>query len=87
MTTQFEADVCAATGKPRLRLNFANGWSASIVLRMEQRGGHFAMAALAAYPTDPRGIGATELGESEASPEEVAAYIAEIAARPQVAAS
>lgn len=87
MTTQFEADVCPETRAPRLRLNFANGWAVSIVLRMEAKSGcNFGIAALAAYPTGRRGTGLTELGENEASPDEVAAFIAAIAARPQAAA-
>jgi hypothetical protein len=88
MTTQFEADLCPETRSPRIRLNFANGWSASIVLRQGARNGcDFALAALARCPTGRWGTGATELGECEASPDEVAAFIAEVASFPQVSAS
>jgi hypothetical protein len=88
MTKRFEADVCPETFAPRLRLNFDNGWAVSIVLRMEANSRcEFGMASLAACPTGRWGTGATELGENEASPDEVATYVAMIAARPQVVAS
>lgn len=88
MTKIFEADVCPETRAPRLRLNFENGWAVSIVLRMEATNKcDFGMAALAACPTGRWGTGAIELGESEASPDEVAAFIAKIAARPQAVKS
>lgn len=88
MTKIFEADVCPETLAPRLRLNFSNGWAVSIVLRQEARNRcDFAMAALAACPTGRWGTGVTELGESEASPDEVALFVTEIAARPQVQSS
>lgn len=87
MTKIFEADLCPETFMPRLRLNFANGWAVSIVLRMEAPDGcRFGMASLAACPSGRWGTGVTELGESEASPDEVARYIADIAARPQAVA-
>lgn len=86
MTKQFEADLCPESKRPRLRLNFDNGWAVSIVLRMPARGGcDFQLASLACCPTGQWGTGATELGESEASPDEVAAYISAVAAREQVA--
>lgn len=89
MTMQFEADVCPETYSPRLRLNFANGWSVSIALRQPSldQSPSYALAALAACPAGQWGMTGTELGENEASPDEVAAYIAAIAARPQATAS
>jgi hypothetical protein len=88
MSKLFEADVCPETLAPRLRLNFENGWAVSVVLRQEARNHcDFALAALAAYPTGRWGTGVTELGESEASPNEVAAFIAEVAGRPQAVES
>jgi hypothetical protein len=88
MTKRFEADVCPETFAPRLRLNFDNGWAVSIVLRMEAKNRcEFAMASLAACPSGRWGTGATELGENEASPDEVAAFIANVAARPQAVLS
>lgn len=88
MTKIFEADLCPETNNPRIRLNFNNGWAVSVVLRQPARGGFdYALASIAACPSGCWGTGATELGETEASPDEVAAFIAKIAARPQAAIS
>lgn len=79
----FEADLDPYTRSPRLRLNFPNGWSASIVLRMAAPGGcSFSIASIAAAPTGEWGIGKTELGETEALADEVAAWLFEISQRP-----
>lgn len=87
MTKQFEADLCPETKAPRLRLNFDNGWAVSLALRMGSRNGcDFAIASLAACPIVRWGTGVTELSATEASPDEAAAFIAEIAARPPVPA-
>jgi len=79
----FEADIYPETNSPRLRINFANGWSASIVLRNLVRGDSFSFdaASLACCPTGCWRKGQIELGEQEATPEEVADYLAEVAAR------
>lgn len=78
----FEADLEPQTGQPRIRLNLANGWSASIIIRIpDPRGTRAAMAALAACPTGKWATGITELGECEASPEEVISFLTELAAR------
>ena len=79
----FEADINPETGSPRLRINFANGWSASVALRALTRGDGFRFdgASLACCPTGAWGKGQTELGENEANAEEVAAFLAEVAAR------
>lgn len=88
MTKIFEADLCPETFNPRVRFNFSNGWAASVVMRMGTPDGtRFALASLAACPSGKWGTGRTELGENEASPDEVAAFIAEVAARPQAVAS
>lgn len=80
----FEADVCPDTGSPRLRFNFDNGWSASVVLRHYggKRGDCGAlMASLAACPTGAWGTGKTELGETEATAKEVAIFLFGVASR------
>lgn len=90
MTKQFEADLDLDNGWPRVRFNFANGWSASVVIRtrndLPMPGPTEAMQAmLAACPTGRWGKNETELGETEATADEVAAFLAEVAARPALA--
>lgn len=86
MTTQFEADCEPDHLWPRVRFNFANGWSASVMLRTRTDcpapQNMMAMtAALACCPTGRWASGLTELGETEASADEVAAYLAAVAER------
>lgn len=76
MSAQFEADLCPETGAPRIRFNFPNGWSASIVLRMEHPNGcEFAMASMAVCPTGQWGTGKTTILGNELSAEEVAHWL------------
>jgi hypothetical protein len=78
----FEADLCPETSAPRVRFNFSNGWSASIVLRMARRNGcEFSMASLAACPSGEWGNGLTELLGNELSPDEVAEELEAISLR------
>lgn len=86
MTKIFEADVCPETKAPRLRLNFSNGWAVSILLR-QGNGFDYALASVAVCPSGRWGRGETAVLENEASPEEVAAIVSAIAARPQAVAS
>jgi N-acetylmuramoyl-L-alanine amidase len=79
----FEADVDPETRSPRLRLNFANGWTASVVLSVHADRITGATARLACWPTAGQEH-RTELGEQEAFPDEVASYLAQVAARPDV---
>lgn len=82
MTAAFEADLCPSTRLPRIRFNFANGWSASIVLRqIAPNGCEAAMASLAACPTGKWGTGATVLGEPEASADEAVQFLAHTSMR------
>jgi hypothetical protein len=88
MVPNFEADLTppeAGFGNmwPRVRFNFDNGWSASLVLRTDETGMNAQLAALAACPTGQWKRGKTELGEQEASPDEVIGFLAEVAARPR----
>lgn len=79
----FEADLDPETNSPRMRFNFANGWSASVVLYMpfSRHKCDFRLASLAACPTGKWSQGLTELGETEATADEVAAFLAEVASR------
>jgi hypothetical protein len=83
MSVQFEADLDPQLGHPRMRFNFANGWSASVVLYMPypKHKCDFRLASLAACPTGKWSMGVTELGQSEAAADEVAAFLAEVASR------
>lgn len=76
MSAQFEADLCPETGAPRIRFNFPNGWSASIVLRMPAANGcDFSMASMAICPTGQWGEGKTRILGNELSAEEVAHWL------------
>lgn len=76
MSREFEADLCPETGAPRIRFNFQNGWSASIVLREGSANGcEFGMASMAICPTGRWGRGETELLGNEMSAEEVARWL------------
>lgn len=82
MATPFEADLDPETGSPRIRMNFENGWSVSIVLMMpDQNRTRFLIASVAACPTGKWRAGKTELLHNEASPERVCYLIDEIAGR------
>lgn len=85
MTPSFEADLCPDTRQPRVRFNFGNGWSASLILFTNPKGPRpcdAMLCALAAAPTGQWGQDKTELGSQEAWPDEAIAFLAEIAARP-----
>lgn len=72
MSAPFEADLCPETGAPRVRFNFSNGWSASLVLLTGTRDRcHFHSASLAACPTGRWGTGATDIIGGELDAEEV----------------
>ena len=83
MTSGFEADLDPETGAPRVRFNFANGWSASVVLGMpDKRATRFGLASVACAPTGRWGAGQTELLNNEAFPDEVAAMLFDLSNRP-----
>lgn len=88
---EFECDLTPPNGMapghpgpawPRIRFNFDNGWSASIVVRVDENGCDATIASLAACPTGRWGEGVTEIGESEAFADETARFLAEVASRP-----
>jgi hypothetical protein len=80
---QFECDLDTEYGWPRIRFNFANGWSASVVVRTYANGMDALRASLAACPTKQWGKGKTELGEQEASADEVADWLHQVSQRPR----
>lgn len=82
MSRPFEADLCPETGAPRVRFNFSNGWSASLLLREASRDQcSFGIASVAVCPVDQWGTGVTELLGTEMSPEEVVEELDAIALR------
>jgi hypothetical protein len=82
MSAPFEADLCPETGAPRVRFNFSNGWSASLVLLTGTRDRcHFHTASLAACPTGQWGAGKTELLGNELGAEDVVEELRSISLR------
>lgn len=82
MAISFEADLDPQSGRPRVRMNFRNGWSISIVLMSPDRTGcNFLCASVAACPTGEWGKGKTELLAHEALASELAEMIGQIASR------
>lgn len=86
MTVAFEADLDPDTGAPRVRMNFINGWSVSLVLTTPDKGRtRFALASVAAAPTGHWGTGQTEIISNEAFADEVARFVSAVSGRPAVA--
>lgn len=84
MTSAFEADLDPETGAPRVRLNFINGWSISLVLSMPDKSRtRFGLASVACAPTGRWGNGETDLLSHEAFPDEVAAMVFDVSQRPK----
>ncbi|MCW3836001.1 hypothetical protein ACFQ1E_08115 [Sphingomonas canadensis] len=78
MPAEFETDLDPKTGWPRVRFNFANGWSASLVIRVGTNGFDAQMASVAACPTGEWGTGQTILGPTEATADEALAWIDQV---------
>lgn len=72
----FECDIDPCTHNPRIRFNFANGLTASVVVHAGANGMHGAVASLAVL----RDRKVVERGQAEAFPDEVAVFLAHIAA-------
>jgi len=73
----FEADICPETGAPRVRFNFSNGWSCSLVLHSSSANGcEFLMASVARCPTGNWGAGKAEILCNEARSDEAAHWLA-----------
>ena len=76
MTVAFEADLDPDTGLPRVRMNFINGWTISIVLITPDKGRtRFGLASVACAPTGRFGQGETELLAHEAFADELASLV------------
>ena len=75
----FEADLDPDTHLPRIRFNYANGWTASLVLRYATPNGcDFMGASVAAFPTGKAGQGPTKLGPTEASADEAMNWLDDV---------
>lgn len=80
---EFECDLDPEMHWPRVRFNFDNGWSASLVVRTGD--GFDAMqASVAACPSGQWATGATELGPTEADAGEAMAWIYRVSQRPDI---
>lgn len=83
MSAPFEADLCPETGAPRVRFNFDNGWSGSVVLGTGTRDRcDFHTASVAACPTGQWGSGKTELLGNELDADEVTFWLNDLRRRP-----
>lgn len=80
-TPEFECDLTPDTQQPRVRFNFPNGWSASLLVRTGTDLTRAMMASVAACPTSRWGENVTELLGYELSADEAVMHLAEIASR------
>lgn len=80
----FEADLDPDTMRPRIRMNFANGWTISIVLSgtANSRSTVFMTSSVAVWPTGLHNTGKTEILAMDAFSDEVADLMAKVKARP-----
>ena len=72
---EFDADLDPETGFPRIRYNFDNGWTASMVMHMGISTTRSMYASVAAWPTGKCGQGLTEIGLTEANADEAISWI------------
>lgn len=85
MTLSYEADLDPESFAPRIRLNFDNGWSVSIVFTSpDANGTRFSLASIAACPTGKWGQGCTELLHNEAFADELADILRDVGKRPSI---
>lgn len=81
----FECDLDPETGAPRIRYNFANGWTASMLMRARDASlCDFTAASVAAWPTGQCIKKLAILGETEASADEAIAFLSAVALRPMI---
>lgn len=84
MSAPFEAYLCPETGAPRVRFNFGNGWSVSLVLTTGTRDlCLFHTASVAACPTGQWGTQKTELIGIEMDADEVSDQLQAVSLRPK----
>lgn len=82
MRAAFEADIDPNTSGPRVRFNFQNGWTGSLVIRTRSPNGMSAMrASVAAWPTGQPVKELAELGPTEASADEAMNWLDDIRCR------
>jgi hypothetical protein len=77
----FEADLDPQSGSPRLRFNFVNGWSASLLIVAPAGATRAMQASVAAAPTGAWGSGQTDLLETAATADQAVRALAQIARR------
>jgi len=75
----FEADLDPSTRWPRVRFNFANGWTGSLLVKSLRT--EAIDASVCAWPTGQSGTGKSELGPNEASADEAIVWLYEISKR------
>ena len=86
MRAAFEADIDPDTRGPRVRFNFQNGWTGSLIIRTRSPNGMAVMmASVAAWPTGQSGKGLTQLGPTEASADEAMNWLDDIRCREPLA--
>lgn len=83
MTAEFECDLTPDTRQPRIRFNFDNGWTGSLLVRTGLDKTNALLASVAACPTGRWQEGKTVIGPTEASANEAIEWLADIAARPR----
>ena len=71
----FEADLDPETRCPRVRFNFDNGWTASLIMRMGISRTGCMQASVAAWPTGKIDKGVIEYGPHEATADEAMSWI------------
>jgi hypothetical protein len=81
---QFEADLEPGTFYPRVRFNFDNGWSASLLICCARNRTVTMQASTACWPTGQHGTGKSELGPTEATADEAIAWIEQVRLRAPV---
>jgi len=82
MIAPFEADLCPDTLAPRIRFNFPNGWTASILLREARpKCAEFRLASMVVCPTGRWGKGETRAIGHELTSDEVAHWLVDTAMR------
>ena len=79
--TQFHTDLAPDTMQPRVRFNFSNGWSASLLIRTGESPFDAMLASVAACPTGKWGEGVTEIGPHEAFADEAIEWLHEVSKR------
>lgn len=75
---QFSCDLEPDTNLPRVRLQFENGWDASLLFYRPGDLTRYALCSVAACPTGQWNTGKAELLDNEASADQVAALLTQV---------